>query len=189
MIALLCFFLTLLASPFKSKSRLEAENAALRHQLIVLRRKVRGLVSTSRTGIACSWSSCIDGSIIFLVRRLVRSRRGRLKCQHVCKPRLGRVESDPCDGELLNAWLYSGKNDLLNPLAGDFWVSNPIINACRLMSPLWEEVNRTTAPSAAAYAPAPAIPPRPVLGYRRRLRRCLPSQAGTCAAVRNLPAA
>jgi hypothetical protein len=41
MIALLCFFLTLFASPFKSKSRLEAENAALRHQLIVLRRKVR----------------------------------------------------------------------------------------------------------------------------------------------------
>src|SRR5271169_2886341 len=44
MIALLCFFLTLLASPFKSKSRLEAENAALRHQLTVLRRKVRGRV-------------------------------------------------------------------------------------------------------------------------------------------------
>jgi hypothetical protein len=40
MIALLCFFLTLFASPFKSKSRLEAENAALRHQLIMLRRKV-----------------------------------------------------------------------------------------------------------------------------------------------------
>jgi transposase InsO family protein len=31
-----------LASPFKSKSRLEAENAVLRHQLIVLRRRVRG---------------------------------------------------------------------------------------------------------------------------------------------------
>jgi hypothetical protein len=31
-----------LASPFKSKSRLEAENAVLRHQLIVLQRKVRG---------------------------------------------------------------------------------------------------------------------------------------------------
>jgi hypothetical protein len=42
MIGLLCFVLTVLASPFKSKSRLEAENAALRHQLIVLRRKVRG---------------------------------------------------------------------------------------------------------------------------------------------------
>jgi hypothetical protein len=34
MIALLCFFLALFVSPFKSKSRLEAENAALRHQLI-----------------------------------------------------------------------------------------------------------------------------------------------------------
>src|ERR1700751_5526507 len=44
MIALLCFFLTLFASPFKSKSRLEAENAALRHQLIVLQRMVRGRV-------------------------------------------------------------------------------------------------------------------------------------------------
>src|SRR5260370_20418019 len=41
MIALLCFFLSLFASPFKSKSRLEAENAALRRQLIVLRRKMR----------------------------------------------------------------------------------------------------------------------------------------------------
>src|ERR1035437_8292477 len=44
MFALFCFILTALASPFKSKSRLEAENAALRHQLIVLRRKVRGRV-------------------------------------------------------------------------------------------------------------------------------------------------
>src|SRR5258708_32598875 len=42
MIALICFVLAILASPFKSKSRLEAENAVLRHQLIVLRRKVRG---------------------------------------------------------------------------------------------------------------------------------------------------
>src|SRR2546421_8272165 len=44
MIALLCFFLTLFAAPFKSKSRLEAENAALRHQLTVLQGKVRGRV-------------------------------------------------------------------------------------------------------------------------------------------------
>jgi hypothetical protein len=43
MIVLLCFFLTLFASPFKSKSRLEAENAALRHQLIVQQRRVRGI--------------------------------------------------------------------------------------------------------------------------------------------------
>src|SRR5437870_13209993 len=44
MIALFCFFLALLVSPFKPKSRLEAENAALRHQLIVLQRMVRGRV-------------------------------------------------------------------------------------------------------------------------------------------------
>ena len=44
MIALLWFFLTLFTSPFKSKSRLEAENAALRHQLIVLQRRVSGRV-------------------------------------------------------------------------------------------------------------------------------------------------
>jgi transposase InsO family protein len=42
MIGLLCFVLAVLASPFKSNTRLEAENAALRHQLIVLRRKVKG---------------------------------------------------------------------------------------------------------------------------------------------------
>jgi hypothetical protein len=44
MIALLRFLLTLLVSPFRSKSRLAAENAALRHQLIVLQRRVRGRV-------------------------------------------------------------------------------------------------------------------------------------------------
>ena len=44
MFALHCFVLAVLASPFKSKRRLEAENVALRHQLIVLRRKVRGRV-------------------------------------------------------------------------------------------------------------------------------------------------
>jgi transposase InsO family protein len=44
MLGLFCFLLAVLASPFKSKSRLEAENAALRHQLIVLRRKVPGRV-------------------------------------------------------------------------------------------------------------------------------------------------
>ena len=42
MIALIRFVLGILASPFKSKSRLEAENAALRQQLIVLRRRMKG---------------------------------------------------------------------------------------------------------------------------------------------------
>jgi hypothetical protein len=40
MIGLLCFVLAVLASPFKSKLQLEAENAVLRHQLNVLRRRL-----------------------------------------------------------------------------------------------------------------------------------------------------
>jgi hypothetical protein len=44
MIGLFCFVLAVLASPFKSKFRLEAENAVLRHQLIVLRRRLHGRV-------------------------------------------------------------------------------------------------------------------------------------------------
>jgi hypothetical protein len=42
MVALLCFLLALFTAPFKLKIRLEAENAALRRQVAVLRRKVRG---------------------------------------------------------------------------------------------------------------------------------------------------
>jgi hypothetical protein len=42
MIGLLRFVVAVLASAFKSKIRLEAENATLRHQLVVLRRKVKG---------------------------------------------------------------------------------------------------------------------------------------------------
>ena len=41
-IGLLLFVLAVLVSPFKSKLRLEAENAVLRHQLNVLRRRLHG---------------------------------------------------------------------------------------------------------------------------------------------------
>ena len=44
MIGLFCFLLAVLGSPFKSNLRLEAENAVLRHQLIVLRRRLHGRV-------------------------------------------------------------------------------------------------------------------------------------------------
>jgi hypothetical protein len=60
MIGLFYFALAVLASPFKSKIRLEAENATLRHQLVVLRRSCM-VASGSRTMIAGSLSSCIAG--------------------------------------------------------------------------------------------------------------------------------
>ncbi len=44
MIGLFRFVPAVLASPFKSKVRLEAENAVLRHQLVVLRRALHGRV-------------------------------------------------------------------------------------------------------------------------------------------------
>src|SRR5262245_8535425 len=49
MTALLWFLLRLLVSPFRPAGRLEAENAALRHQVIVLQRKVRGRVEFTRS--------------------------------------------------------------------------------------------------------------------------------------------
>src|ERR1700724_2228398 len=49
MIWLLCFVLAALTSPFKSKIRLEAENAALRDQLIVLRRNLRARVKLANS--------------------------------------------------------------------------------------------------------------------------------------------
>src|SRR5258706_15108203 len=64
MIGLLCFALAVLASPFKSTVRLEAENAVLRHQLIVLRRRLhgRGRVLDFRTSTS---ASALGGSIAF----------------------------------------------------------------------------------------------------------------------------
>jgi hypothetical protein len=44
MIALLWLLWSILASPIKSKCQLEAENVALRHQVMVLRRQARGRV-------------------------------------------------------------------------------------------------------------------------------------------------
>src|SRR3974390_3465474 len=59
MIALLWVVLAILASPFKSKSRLGAENAALRRQLIVLRRNVHSRVRLTRSLILCAALSMV----------------------------------------------------------------------------------------------------------------------------------
>jgi hypothetical protein len=61
MFGLFCFVLAVLTPSFKSKSRLEAENAALRHQLIVLRRKVPGrvrLMNNDRWFLVSGISAC-----------------------------------------------------------------------------------------------------------------------------------
>src|SRR5262249_30250400 len=81
MVVLLCFFLALLTSPFKSKSRLEAENAALRHQLIVLQREVRSRVHLTNSDrlffiqLYCGFPSVLKAITIVRPETLVRWHR------------------------------------------------------------------------------------------------------------------
>jgi hypothetical protein len=51
--------LAVLTSPFKSRLRLEAENAALRHQLIVLRRRLHGRDRSFRASLAGPYADTI----------------------------------------------------------------------------------------------------------------------------------
>src|ERR1700726_228771 len=98
MIGLFCFVLTVLASPFKSKSRLEAENAVLRHQLIVLQRKVRGrayLTNNDRGFFVqmCRWfPSILKVVTIIQPETLVRWHRAGFRCywRWKSRPRGGR---------------------------------------------------------------------------------------------------
>src|SRR6266480_3965408 len=102
MIALLWFFLSLLASPFKSKSRLEAENAALRHQLIVLQRRVSGRVQLTNGDrlflvMLYRWfPSILKALTIIRPETLVRWHRAGFRCywRWKSRPQGGRPQID-----------------------------------------------------------------------------------------------
>src|SRR5674476_617177 len=102
MIALLCFVMAVLAAPFKSKSRLEAENAALRHQLIVLRRKVPGRVRLTNNDrwffiqLYRWFPSILKALTIIRPETLVRWHRAGFRCywRWKSRPRGGRPEID-----------------------------------------------------------------------------------------------
>src|SRR6476469_9448061 len=85
MVALIFFLLNLGASIFKPKSRLEAENAALRQQLIVLQRKVRGRVQFTNSDRLFfiqlyRWSpSVLKAMMIIGPETLVRRHRAGLR--------------------------------------------------------------------------------------------------------------
>src|SRR6266513_504825 len=101
MIGLLCFALAILASPFKSKLRLEAENAVLRHQLIVLRRRLHGRVRFANNDRwffiqLYRWvPSILQVLTIIRPETLVRWHRAGLRCYWRWKscPRGGRPQS------------------------------------------------------------------------------------------------
>jgi hypothetical protein len=104
MFGLFWFVLAVLASPFKSKSRLEAENAVLRHQLIVLRRKVHGRVGLTNNDCwfliqLYRWFlSILQVVTIVQPETLVRWHRAGFRCYWRWKSRLqgGRpqIETD-----------------------------------------------------------------------------------------------
>jgi transposase InsO family protein len=104
MIALLFFALAILTSPFKSKRRLEAEKAALRQQLTVLRRQVRGriqLTNNDRLFFAQLYRwfpSVLEVITVIRPETLVRWHRAGFRCYWRWKSRsLGgrpRIEAD-----------------------------------------------------------------------------------------------
>jgi len=104
MITLLGLVLAVLASPFKSKSRLEAENVALRHQLILLRRKVQGRVRLTNSDrwffvqLYRWFPSILQALTIIRPETLVRWHRAGFRCYWRCKSRsLGgrpQIETD-----------------------------------------------------------------------------------------------
>src|SRR3979411_10400 len=101
MIALFCLCLSLFASPFKSKSRLEAENAALRYQLIVLKRWVQGRVQLTNGDRLFliqlyRWFPSVLKAITIRPETLVRWHRAGFRRYWRCKSRSlgGRPQID-----------------------------------------------------------------------------------------------
>ncbi len=102
MIGLLCFVLAVLAAPFKSKLRLEAENAVLRHQLIVLRRKLHGRVRFTNHDrlfliqLYRWFPSILKVLTIIRPETLVRWHRAGFRCywRWKSRPRGGRPQID-----------------------------------------------------------------------------------------------
>jgi len=120
MFRLFCFVLAILAAAFKSKSRLEAENAALRHQLIILRRKVQGrvlLTNSDRWFLIqlYRWFPLIL-KVLTIIRpeTLVRWHRAGFRCywRWKSRPRGGRPQIEKDLRELIR------KMSIENPLWG-----------------------------------------------------------------------
>lgn len=104
MMGLLFLLLAFLTLPFKSKRRLQAENVILRHQLSVLRRKVRGRVKLTNSDrwflvqLYRWFPSILQALTIVKPETLIRWHRAGFRCywRWKSRPRGGRpqVEED-----------------------------------------------------------------------------------------------
>ena len=110
MIGMLCLFFAFVAAPFRSRSRLEAENAALRHQLIVLRGKMPGRVRLTNSDrwfliqLYRWFPSILNVLTIIRPQTLVRWHRAGFRCywRWKSRPRGGRPQIETTYGLLHN---------------------------------------------------------------------------------------
>src|ERR1017187_2958397 len=167
MIGLFSLFFALVASPFKSKSRLEAENAVLRHQLIVLRRKVQGRVRLTNNDrwffiqLYCWFPSILNVLTIIRPETLVRWHRAGFRCywRWKSRPRGGRplIEAD------------------LRALIRKMSVENPLWGAPRIHGELLKLGFEVAQSSVAKYMVKQHRPPSQ--GWRTFLRNHAPDIA------------
>jgi transposase InsO family protein len=168
MLALLCFLLAVLASPFKSRRRLEAENAALRHQLIVLRRKVAGRVRLTNgdrwflVQLYRLFPSILHGLMIIRPETLVRWHRAGFRSYWRWKS--GSRGGRPLIGSDLRA------------LIKKMTIENPLWGAPRIHGELLKLGFEVAQSSIAKYMVKRHGPP-PSLGWRTFLQNHAPDIA------------
>jgi transposase InsO family protein len=167
MIGLLCFVLAVLASPFKSKLRLEAENALLRHQLIVLKRRLHGRVRLTNNDrwffiqLYRWFPSILKVLTIIRPETLVRWHRAGFRCywRWKSRPRGGRPRIDT----------------KMRVLIRRMSVENPLWGAPRIHGELLKLGFEVGQSSVAKYMIKRRRPPR--LGWRTFLRNHAPDVA------------
>jgi transposase InsO family protein len=167
MIGLFSLFLALLTAPFKSNIRLEAENAALRHQLIVLRRKMQGRVRLTNNDrwffiqLYRWFPSILNVLTIIRPETLVRWHRAGFRCywRWKSRPRGGRplIEAD------------------LRALIRRMSVENPLWGAPRIHGELLKLGFEVAQSSVAKYMVKQHRPPSQ--GWRTFLRNHAPDIA------------
>jgi transposase InsO family protein len=167
MIGLLCFALAVLTSPFKSRLRLEAENAALRHQLMVLRRRLQGRIRLTNHDrwFLIQLYHCFPSisSVLTIVRpeTLVRWHRAGFRCYWRWKSRSsgGRPQIDT----------------ELRVLIRRISVENPLWDAPRIHGELLKLGFEVAQSSVAKYMVKRWEPPNQ--GWRTFLRNHAPAMA------------
>jgi hypothetical protein len=166
MIRLLCFVVTVLASPFRSKLRLEAENAVLRHQLIVLRRRLNGRVRLTNHDrwflIQLRWfPSILQVLTIIRPETLVRWHRAGFRCYW-------RWKSRPLGGR-------PPTNMELRVLIRRMSVENPLWGAPRIHGELLKLGFEVAQSSVGKYMVTRRVPPNQ--GWRTFLHNHAPDIA------------